>query len=51
MAKLYGWILRTATEAESTERAVRPGRAGKSFVKELGTGKIHTEKSETELSK
>lgn len=51
MAKLYGLVLRTATEIESTEKAVRPGRVGKGFMEELGTGKIPIEKRETELSK
>lgn len=51
MAKLYGLVLRTATEIESAEKAVRPGRAEKSFMEELGTGKIPIEKRETELSK
>lgn len=51
MAKLYGLVLRTATESGSAEKAVRPGRAEKSFMEELGTGKIPIEKMETELSK
>lgn len=51
MAKLYGLVLRTATEIESTEKDVRPGRVGKGFMEELGTGKIPIEKRETDLSK
>ena len=50
MAKLYGLALRTATETQNTEIAVRPGIVGKAPMKETGTGKF-TEKSEAELSK
>jgi hypothetical protein len=50
MAKLYGLVLRTATETQNTEIAVRPGIVGKAPMKETGTGKF-TEKSEAELSK
>lgn len=51
MPKLYGLVLRTATEIESAKRAVGPERVGKGFMEELETGKIHREKREMERSK